>query len=178
MKQKELIALVRGQIVAGLARYGITDLPVKQGYQPVTQGRVTRCVYFWMLPTTPIGEQSRSYATNPTTLQLQQTETQNLATSFQIGALIPDDPTDDAQQTAMDITILCHQIVKSQPFIRAMTAANAGIRDVTTIRNPQFVNEFDQFEYNPSFDFTVTHKQSIMQLTDSIDAMEFNLYRV
>lgn len=178
MNQKELIALVRGQIVDGLARYGITNLPVKQGYQPTTQGRVTECVYFWMMPTTPIGEQSRSYATNPTTLQLQQTETQNLATSFQVGALIPDNPSDDSQRTAMDITILCYQIVKSQPFIKAMTDANAGVRDVTSIRNPQFVNEQNQFEYRPSFDFTVTHKQSIMQLTDSIDAMEFNLYRV
>lgn len=178
MRQKELIALVRTELLAGLARYGVTDLPVKQGYQPTTQGRVTRCVYFWMLPTTPIGEQSRSYATDPQSLELRQTETQNLATTFQIGALIPDDPSDDAQQTAMDITILCRQIVKSQPFIRAMTAANAGVRDVTAIRNPQFVNEQDQFEYNPSFDFTVTHKQSIMQLTDSISTVEFNLHRV
>lgn len=178
MRQKELIALVRTELLAGLARYGVSDIPVKQGYQPTTQGRVTRCVYFWMLPTTPIGEQSRSYATDPQSLELRQTETQNLATTFQIGALIPDDPSDDAQQTAIDITILCRQIVKSQPFIRSMTAANAGVRDVTAIRNPQFVNEQDQFEYNPSFDFTITHKQSIMQLTDSISTVEFNLHRV
>ena len=178
MKQKELIALVRSELLFGLARYGVTDLPVKQGYQPTAQGRVTRCVYFWMLPNVKIGAQIRSTVTDPVTLQLRTKETQNWASTFQVGALIPDDPADDQQQTANDITMLLSQIVVSQPFITALTKQNAGLRDVTPIRNPQFVNEQDQFEYNPSFDFTVTHKQSIMQLTDSIESVEFNILRV
>lgn len=178
MKQKELIALFRTQLLAGLARYGVTDIPVKQGFQPTTQGRVPRCVYFWPLSNAPVGAQYREHVTDPQTLKLRTRETQNFASSFQVGALIPDNPEDDAQLTALDITTMCRQIVVSQPFVIAMTAANAGIRDVTPIRNPQFVNEQNQFEYNPSFDFTVTHKQSIIQLTDSIDSVEFNLHRV
>lgn len=178
MNQKPLIALIRSEIIAGLARYGITDIPVKQGYQPTTQGRVSRCVYFWKLPIATVGTQYRSHATDPVTLELRTKETQILASAFQIGALIPDDPSDEEQKTAEDITILCRQIVVSQPFVLAMKAANIGLRDVTQIRNPQFVNEQAQYEYQPSFDFTVTHKQAIIQLTDSIDSVEFNLHRV
>ena len=178
MNQKPLIALIRRELLAGLARYGITDIPVKQGYQPTTQGRVTRCVYFWKLPIATVGAQYRTHATDPGTLELRTKETQILASAFQVGALIPDDPSDDDQKTAEDITILCRQIVVSQPFGIAMKAANIGVRDVTPIRNPQFVNELSQYEYRPSFDFTVTHKQSIIQLTDSIEAVEFNLHRV
>lgn len=178
MNQKPLIALIRRELLAGLARYGITDIPVKQGYQPTTQGRVTRCVYFWKLPIGTVGAQYRAHTKDPSTLELTTKETQILASAFQVGALIPDDPNDDDQKTAEDITIMCRQIVVSQPFVTAMKAANIGVRDVTPIRNPQFVNELSQYEYQPSFDFTVTHKQSIIQLTDSIEAVEFNLHRV
>lgn len=178
MNQKELVALIRSQLLAGLARYGVSNLPVKQGYQPTTQGRVTECVYFWLLSDNPEGAQYRDQVTDPGTLQLTTRETQNIASTFQIGALIPDDPTKENQLTAKDITVMCRQIVLSQPFLQALTTKNAGMRRPTEIRNPTFLNEESQFEYRPSFDFTVTHKQSIMQLTDSITSVEFNLHRV
>lgn len=178
MNQKPLNALIRTQILAGLARYGVTDIPVKQGYQPTTQGRVPRCVYFWPLTDVPEGWQYRAQATDPVSLELRTRETQIMATSYQMGALIPDDPSDDNQKTAMDITALCRQIVCSQPFVTALTAQGVGVRRPSDIRNPQFVNEQSQFEYEPSFDFTVTHKQVIIQLTDSIEAVEFNIHRV
>lgn len=178
MRKKELVALIRTQLLAGLARYGVTDIPVKQGYQPTTQGRVTRCVYFWLLSDTPEGWQYRERATDPVTLELRTKETQIIASSFQVGALIPDDPTNDAQLTAKDITVLCRQVVQSQPFVIALGKQGVGVRRASDIRNPQFVNEQSQYEYQPSFDFTVTHKQSIIQLTDSIETVEFNTLRV
>lgn len=178
MNQKPLITLIRSELLRGLARYGVTDLPVRQGYQPTTQGRVTRCIYFWSLADTPEGWQYRTPAIDPVTTELKTRETQILVSSFQIGALIPDDPENDAQLTALDATRLCSQIVQSNPFTMALAAQNVGVRRVGLIRNPQFVNEQSQYEYEPSFDFTVTHKQSIIQLTDSIDTVEFNLHRV
>lgn len=178
MKQKALNALIRAQLLAGLARYGVPAIPVKQGFQPTTQGRVPRCVYYWAIDDTPEGAQYTDHVTDPNTLQLTTAETQIWATSFQIGALIPDDPADDSQLTAKDVTTILRQIVVSQPFVAALTAQNIGVRRPTPIRNPQFLNEQNQFEYNPSFDFTVTHKQVIIQLTDSIESVEFNLHRV
>lgn len=178
MNQKDLVALIRTNLLAGLARYGASGMLVKQAYQPTTQGRVDVCVYFWLVSDTPEGSQYRDQVTDPATLQLTTRETQNIASTFQLGALIPEDPTNDAQLTAKDITIMCRQIVQSQPFLAAMTARNVGVRRPSDIREPAFVNEQSQFEYRPSFDFTVTHKQSIMQLTDSITSVEFNLHRV
>lgn len=178
MRQKELVALIRSQLLAGLARYGVTGIPVKQGYQPTTQGRVTKCVYFWLLSDNPEGSQYRTPVTDPVTLQLTVKETQIIASSFQVGALIPDDINDDSQMTAKDITVICRQIVQSQPFVIAMSRQEVGVRRPTEIRNPQFVNEQSQYEYQPSFDFTVTHKQSIMQVTEPIESVEINLRRV
>lgn len=178
MNEKALSALIRKELLAGLARYGVTDLPVKQGYQPTTQGRVTRCIYYWSLPDAPEGWQFTARTTDPQTLLMTTKETQLIASSFQIGALCPDDPAQINQRTAKDLTVLARMVVQSQPFIRAMHRADVGVRRPTDVRNPQFVNDEDQFEYSPSFDFTVTHKQVIIQSTDSIDKIEVNIRRV
>lgn len=177
MKQKALNALIFAQLTAGLKRYGVT-IPVKQGYQPTSQGRVTRCVYFWLLADTPEGWQYRNHITDRESLQVRTKETQVMASSFQVGALIPDDPTKPDELTAKDVTVICRQIVQSQPFVTALSNAGVGVRRASDIRNPQFVNELGNYEYEPSFDFTVTHKQVIIQLTDSIESVEFNLHRV
>ena len=133
MRQKELVALIRTQLLAGLTRYGVTGVPVKQGYQPTTQGRVETCVYFWLLTDNPEGAQYRSQVTDPGTLQLTTKETQNIASTFQVGALSPDHPVDDTQLTAKDLTVMCRQIVQSQPFLKALTAENIGMRRPTSL---------------------------------------------
>ena len=177
MNEKALDKLIRAELLKGLARYGVTDIPVKQGYQPTTQGRLDKCIYFWALPDIPEGWQYRKHKTDDGG-QISTTETQIIATSYQMGALIPDDPSDAGQKTAKDIAILARMVVQSQPFIIAMTKAEVGVRRPSEVRNPQFVNDQDQYEFQPSFDFTVTHKQVIIQLTDSIESVEFNIHRV
>lgn len=177
MNEKALDKLIRAELLKGLARYGVTDMPVKQGYQPTTQGRLDKCIYFWALPDIPEGWQYRKHNVNEAS-QIETTETQIIATSYQVGALIPDDPSDANQKTAKDITVLARMIVQSQPFVIAMTKAEVGVRRPSEVRNPQFVNDQDQYEFQPSFDFTVTHKQVIIQLTDSIESVEFNIHRV
>lgn len=178
MNEKALGILIRRELLAGLARYGVTDLPVKQGYQPTTQGRVTRCLYFWSLPDTPEGWQYRKHTLDEGTMLASTEETQIIASTFQMGVLVPDDPTNLTQKTAKDLTVLARMVVQSQPFLRAMKAENVGVRRPSDVRNPQFVNDRDQYEFNPSFDFTVTHKQVIIQLTDSIERVEVNIHRV
>lgn len=177
MNEKALDKLIRAELLKGLARYGVTDMPVKQGYQPTTQGRLDKCIYFWALPDIPEGWQYRKHNVNEAS-QIETTETQIIATSYQVGALIPDDPSDASQKTAKDITVLARMVVQSQPFVIAMTKAGVGVRRPSEVRNPQFVNDQDQYEFQPSFDFTVTHKQVIIQLTDSIESVEFNIHRV
>lgn len=177
MNEKALDKLIRAELLKGLARYGVTDMPVKQGYQPTTQGRLDKCIYFWALTDIPEGWQYRKHKADEAG-QISTTETQIIATSYQVGALIPDDPSDASQKTAKDITVLARMVVQSQPFVIAMNKAGVGVRRPSEVRNPQFVNDQDQYEFQPSFDFTVTHKQVIIQLTDSIESVEFNIHRV
>lgn len=177
MNEKALDKLIRAELLKGLARYGVMDMPVKQGYQPTTQGRLGKCIYFWALPDIPEGWQYRKHKADEAG-QISTTEIQIIATSYQVGALIPDDPSDSNQKTAKDITVLARMVVQSQPFVIAMTKAGIGVRRPSEVRNPQFVNDQDQYEFQPSFDFTVTHKQVIIQLTDSIESVEFNIHRV
>lgn len=177
MKQKALNALIRRELVKGLAKLGVTT-PVKQGYQPTSQGRVDEVIYYWRLADDPDGWQYRENVPDPVTFQTRIKETQVTATSYQIGALIPDDPQNDNQLTAMDITTMCRQVVMSVPFGLALQAEGVGIQRASQIRNPQFVNDEDQYEFQPSFDFTVTHKQVIIQSSSSIESVEFNIGRI
>lgn len=178
MKEEELATLVRAQLIAGLARYGVTGIPVLQGYSTVNEGRMDAAIYFWPLPDAPEGWQYRRHVTDPETLLMTTEETQVIASTFQVSPFIPLDPGSPPTHTAKDIATLCRMVVQSQPFIRAMTRSKVGVRLPTLIRNPKFVNDRDQYEDNPSFDFTVTHKQVIIQDTDSITRIEVDIRRV
>lgn len=178
MNENQLSIILRRELLAGLARYGVTDIDVKQGYQPTSQGRVTRCIYYWSIGDTPEGAQYRKVTPGAGGELMTTAETQIIVSQYQIGALVPVDINDVAQKTAKDLTVLAQMVVKSQPFIQAMTKAGVGVRKPSDIRNPKFVNDQDQYEAEPSFDCTFTHKQVIIQTTDSTERVELNIHRV
>lgn len=178
MNDKPLQILLRSELLKGFARYGVEGLPVIVGYPPVTTGKRQRACYFFKVSKAARGWQQRSRTTDPATLQLTTQELQFWESLFQVQIFNPEDVNDMTQQTAEDLTEIARMIVQSQPFIKAMTAAGVGVQQPSSIRSPFFENEHGQFEANPSFDFTVSHKRVIIQSTDSIDKMELNIRRV
>lgn len=90
----------------------------------------------------------------------------------------PADPANLSLPTAKDYTRLAKMLISSQPFIEALTAQQIGMQRITDIRNVPFVNDQGNFEYNPSFDFTVSYKQTIIQQTPSISSVEYRAVRV
>lgn len=178
MTENELSIILRRELLAGLARYGAPDIPVEQGYQPTTQGRDEQVIYYWSIGDTPEGGQYRKVKPGTGGEPMVTAETQIIVSQYQIGALVPVDVNNVNQKTAKDLTVLAHMVVKSQPFIQAMIKAGAGVRKPSDVRNPMFVNDQDQYEANPSFDCTFTHKQVIIQATDSTERVELNIHRV
>lgn len=178
MNERQIATILRAELLKGLARYGITDLPVKPLYQPTVQGRVERGLYFQAISENRIGEQFRNHIPGAGGVMMTTKETQILATTYQFNALAELNVADATQRTAKDLTNLARMVVASQPFIQAMTKAGIGVRQITDIRNPKLVNDKDHFEDNPSFDCTFTHKQVIIQSTDSTERVELNIRRV
>lgn len=166
MNDKQLQALIRNALLDCLTHAGITDLPVIPGNQPsVAQGRVARGVYFWPVSDTARGWQGRTTKTNPATLELETVEAQFVQTQFQVNVFSPDDPNNITALTAKDLCNIVRMLVQSLRFVQNMTINGVGVQKPSQVRAPYFVNDLDQYEQNPSFDFVVSHKRLTTQQT-------------
>lgn len=93
------------------------------------------------------------------------TESQKYETTFQLSALGTQNPSTPDQYTASDICNLCASILQSQSTITTFQNAGVGIEKISEIRNPYFMDDREQPEASPSFDFVVTHNQIIVTTT-------------
>lgn len=166
MNDKQLQALIRNTLLDCLTHAGINDLPVIPGNQPsVAQGRVARGAYFWAISDTARGWQGRATVTNPSTLELETVEAQFVQTQFQVNVFSPDDPNNTTALTAKDLCNIVRMLVQSLRFVQNMTSNGVGVQMPSPVRAPYFVNDLDQYEQNPSFDFVVSHKRLTTQQT-------------
>lgn len=107
------------------------------------------------------------------------TETQQYETTFQLGVLAPQNPQNATELTASDICNKCAYILNSVKAIETFEAAGAGIYRISgSIRNLPFMDDREQWEYYPSFDFTLTHKQIITSSTPIVTDFELQVFEV
>lgn len=179
MKDNQLIALIRAQIIAGLPAVGLTGLPVKQAYQPTQQGVPAEPSIFMF----KIGDKRYGYRgatdvwdqVNDVEIH---TETQFYETTFQISALSVQRPQDTTQLTAADIVNGVAYIVQSESFMDALKAQDVGLLRVMAVQNPYFADDRGRYEASPSFDFTVTHKQIVQTEVPVLESTEFRIRSV
>ena len=175
MNDKPLRILIIEHLTSGLLRAGIT-VPVIAGNQPTTQGRENDGVYFFQIMDGAAGWQGRSYSVAEPLLNMK--DTQVLETTFQMQALITEDPESTASLGAIDVLNAARMVIASMPFIESMKLNDIGVQRPTNIRTPFFTNDRDQFEMSPSFDFTVSHKRHIIQPVNSVDSIEYDIKRI
>jgi len=179
MTDKELLILIRAQLLAGLGRQGDTTTEVIASHQPRSQGRVDGpALYVYKLMDHRYGWQHRKQEYDAESGDISVTEKQYMETSFQVTALYPQDPADTTGPTASDLASLAAMIVGSMTFGEAMKSQGAGVQRVMDILNPYFDNDRGQFEASPSFDFTVSHKRIMVDTAHAVDAAELNQTRV
>lgn len=179
MTDKELLILIRAQLLAGLVRQGDTTTQVIASFQPRHQGRADGpALYIYKLMDHRYGWQHRTQVYDAIEGDITVTEKQYMETSFQVTALYPQDPAVTTGSTASDLASLAAMIVGSMTFCEAMKAQGVGIQRVMDVRNPFFENDRGQFEASPSFDFTVSHKRIIVDTAHAVDAAELNQTRV
>jgi hypothetical protein len=180
MKENELKALMRAQLIAGLVSAGYPSVKVKQSYQSTTQGREQLpTLYYWQLSgPTGFGRPWHVEQYNILTDNVDVTEVQNILTTFQIMATAPVSPTDTSAPTPGDLALAAMQVIRSSVFIASLQAQGAGLCDNTAIRPMQIQNDQDQFEDVPSFDFTVAHQSRIILTGPALEGAELNILRV
>lgn len=85
---------------------------------------------------------------------------------------------EDGALTAADILNNAAAVLQSDLGLDALRAAGIGVERVTTVRNPDFVNDYGNFEAAPSFDIVVTHLQTTLTKAPAVTAYDFRQYPI
>lgn len=179
MLDQALTKLVIDTIIAQEATAGITGTPIKQAFQPTQQGMNSEPTgYLYKIGDHRRGTQLKTEVWDPDTSKMVHTEIQEYETTFQISVLATQDPKTPTAYTASDIVNLIAYILQSQKTIEVLQAANVGIYKIGDVRNPAFVDDRDRHEFNPSFDFTLTHKQIVGSFSGVVDSTQFQIHPV
>lgn len=175
MKQKHLEVAVRGALQQLLAEQGI-DLPVLSAFQPAKQGRVDDGIYFFPVNRGKRGWQSRKYHDDGAALTA--TESQINESMYQFQAFVEDDLADPDQLLASDVLSAVRGVTQSMRFVQAMTAAGIGVQRATDIVTPSFLNERDNFDFNPNFTVIFSHPRNIIQATAHFQQVAPGIHRI
>jgi len=179
MLDKALFALLISAMNADLVARSLTNVAVKQRYQPTRQGVESGpAIYIFKVSDHRYGYPAKIEEWDRDNEIMVHKEKQIYETVFQVSALVRQQPQDVTGFTASDLVNTAAQIVQGDTFIAALRAGGVGMERAQEIRNPYFSDDFDQFEADPSFDFTVTHEQVIIKTSPVVETYEFNMQRV
>lgn len=179
MLDNQLIALIRDTIIAQEQWAAISGTPIKQAFQPTMQG-VNTCptAYMHKVSDKRLGFVNRSDVWDNVKSVMVHTELQQYETTFQISALATQDPQKPCAYTASDILNLISAILQSSVTVQVLEAQGVGILRVMEVRNPYFLDDRQQNEASPSFDFTLTHKQIIISEVPIIQSTELQILEI
>lgn len=157
MTDNQFIQLFLPIIQAGLIADGFTNVVTKQANQPTQQGINSKpTVYFYKINNKRYGFLGRWDKWNSESSEMIHNESQYYETVFQVSALVTQFPVTPNQYTASDLVNEVASIMQSDNTRYMLNASGVGILRITDIINPYFVDDKDQFEASPSFEFTLT----------------------
>lgn len=161
MNDNALITALSAQLVSSITSAG-WDFIVVQKDQPTQEGVPSApTVYLEKLFDHdygfPIVSQSYDSDTNIYT----QTEKQVVETTFQISALVPQNPSDLTIPTAADVVKQVKLWVQTRVTIAALMAQSISMYRVSEVRAEWFTDDSEQFENNPNFDIVLQHEDSV-----------------
>lgn len=158
MNQKSLEATIREELLLSLPLGWI--LPVIAGNQPTGQGRENG-IYFFRISDGKNGWQARKYTDQEEHLEL--TETQWTESQYQFQALVEDDILDDDQLLAADVLSIVRSTLSGIVMVEKLMRKGIGVQRPSDIVTPAFVNDQDQYDYNPNFTISFSHRREITQ---------------
>lgn len=164
----QLIQLFLPIINAALLADGFTGVTTKQANQPTQQGIQTNpAVYFFKVGDRRYGFLGRDDVWDQDSSSMQHSESQYYESTWQVSALVLQNPVTPNQYTASDLVNEVASIMQSDNTRDILNRSGVGILRVTDVLNPYFVDDRDNFEASPSFDFVLTY-ENIRQSTSPI----------
>lgn len=168
MTDNELIDIFAGQLELAVVSGG-WDFLVIQKNQPEKQGLPsTPSVFFEKLFDHRYGFPIISNTYDSLTDTFVEKNLQVYETTFQVSALVKQDPSDLAIPTASDVVNHVCMYMQSRRVISLLNLVDVAVLRVTAVRNPYFVDDRVRYEGNPNFDIIVTSKREINFSTPAV----------
>jgi hypothetical protein len=172
----EIIQIVRPLIIDGLTAQGI-DSKVLMNYQPTKQGKQNNTVYFFVVNDKNVGSLERQSYWDSDLNEMVYTEAQQKETMFQVNTIVKQDPS-NLTITAKDLCTKVQMILESRKVLDILSSNDMGLLRITDIRNTPFEDDDENYSYNPSFDFVITHKEKITSDVPIIDTFNYDIRRI
>lgn len=139
---------------------------IKQSYQPRIEGANSGpTLYLSKIMDKRIGSPEQRQEWDKDRKQEFNTYRQQYETTFQITAWCAQNPSVTNSITAGDILNAAAKVLQCMPTVALLESKDVGILRIGDIRNLYIVDDREQFEATPSFDFVLTHKQTIVSAT-------------
>jgi len=172
---RALIAVLR----TGLDSQSLTDVTIHQAYQPIKQGPdSSRSVYLHKITSQRVGHQGRKYTYNPGNDNFDELEKYWLAVTFQLMPLVSQDITDENSITAYDVADLCAAILQTMKTRKALLDNGISIEKIGQILVGFSIDDKDQFDLDPTFDFVLLYEQTLSSTVPKVDTFEGDIKRV
>lgn len=166
---------VIGFISAALSDVGISGWTVTRSYQP-TQGKLEPpYILIHKLIFVPVGWQGSKYWRDNDVLKL--AETQIYEYNFQVDA-VKKRTADAEETTSEDVLRAIIMWLMSGSGLAALRAKGYGITRITDIRNPEFTNSNDVFEFSPNFIMKIYYEQTMQKTAPEVQGTEAELKNV
>ncbi len=152
---------------------GFTGVKVMQSNQPTQQGIPTApTIFFFKVASKRYGYIGRLDEWDADAVEMVHTENQYYESTWQVSALVLQNPATPNQYTASDLVDEVSSIMQSDSTRDILNESGIGILRVQDIVNPYFVDDRDNFEASPSFDFVLTYEN--FRLSTNPIVSEFN----
>ncbi len=154
--------VIKAVLDAGLTAASISAV-VLQSYNPTRQGTPSEAtVVFTKITARRFGFQGRKYVYVPGAPgTFSKTEPYFLRPTYQISALLDQDPTDLNSLSAYDVIDICAAVLQSTESRATFLAAGIGIDRITDIRTPKSIDDSDRHNVDASFDVTLSYKSEL-----------------
>ncbi len=170
MNDNQIIALIITVLRAGLTSIGITNVLIKQQFQPRQSAIETSPTLYLSKITAPrYGYPSRKDVYNSTTRQFDHSETVWRTPTWQVSGYALQDPTNIDSLTASDMTERAADVMQTSATRLLLLAQGVGIIRITDVRENYFLDERQRYEQNPSFDFVLSYQVTTNTTVQPVD---------
>ena len=170
IKDNDVIRSLIAALIEGLTESGIENPIVQQTAQIRQQGVPLQDAFFIdRVSAKRYGFTGRKQEYRSESDDFLATESRIIERVYQISTLAIEDVNNTEANTAFDLAEIAAAVIESQPFRDKIYIDGLQVYRITDIRTPYIVNDMDNHQLSPSFDFTITYCN---ELTHTINPAE------